>query len=214
MEMTRLQTTWIPLVLLLLAAGTPGHSAEPDEGQAAAIAAIKKVGGRITFDRNRAVVKVGLDGPKVTDAILVHLKGLTDLKTLSLRLTNVTDAGLMHLKGLTSLTTLYLPGTKVGDAGLEHLNALTKLVNLYLQQTQVTDGGLKHLKGLTKLEFLNLAETKVTDAGRFHLNGCAASIEHQRESQPEDLSPRTFPSTFLQFPRISKQTPAPTGSLL
>ena len=32
----------------------------------------------------------------------------------------VTDAGLMHLQGLTKVKTLYLPYTSVGDAGLEH----------------------------------------------------------------------------------------------
>ena len=41
--------------------------------------------------------------------------------------TKVTDAGLEHLKGLTQLHKLGLNNTKVSDAGLEHLNGLTQL---------------------------------------------------------------------------------------
>jgi len=33
----------------------------------------------------------------------VHLKGMTNLQMLYLRFTKVTDAGLVHLKGLTGL---------------------------------------------------------------------------------------------------------------
>ncbi len=41
--------------------------------------------------------------PKVTDAGLKHLKGLTNLQSLDLGQTQVTDAGLEPLKGLTQL---------------------------------------------------------------------------------------------------------------
>ena len=44
----------------------------------------------------------------MTDAGLVHLKGLTKLQTLDLGSTKVTDAGLVHLKGLTQLQSLEL----------------------------------------------------------------------------------------------------------
>ena len=54
---------------------------------------------------------------KVTDGELVHLAGLTNLKSLSLP-KQITDAGLVHLKGLTSLEELDLSGTQVTDAGL------------------------------------------------------------------------------------------------
>jgi len=57
----------------------------------------------------------------VTDAGLVHLGGLAQLKTLHLWKTRVTDAGLQHLKGLTKLDFLCLDGTKVTDAGVEGL---------------------------------------------------------------------------------------------
>lgn len=39
-----------------------------------------------------------LDGTQVTDAGLVHLKGLTNLEYLYLRKTQVTDAGIAELE--------------------------------------------------------------------------------------------------------------------
>ena len=49
-----------------------------------------------------------LAGTKVTDAGLVHLKGLAQLQSLDLMEHQVTDAGLEHLKGLTQLQSLDL----------------------------------------------------------------------------------------------------------
>ena len=39
--------------------------------------------------------------------------------------TRVTDAGLVHLKGLTHLKELWLTGSNVTDAGMAHLKELT-----------------------------------------------------------------------------------------
>ncbi len=66
-----------------------------------AIAAIKKLGGIVTFaERNpgKPVIGVYLDCTKVTDAGLVHLKGMTNLRRLNLIYTNVTDAGVKKLQ--------------------------------------------------------------------------------------------------------------------
>ena len=49
--------------------------------------------------------------PQVTDARLIHLKGLTNLETLELGDTKITDAGLVNLKGLTKLKMLNLGNT-------------------------------------------------------------------------------------------------------
>jgi len=150
------------------------RTTEPSLTQAQAIAEIEKLGGRVTVDKrspDKPVVKVTLRGPKVSDAGLVHLKGLTKLRTLSLDRTQVSDAGLVHLKELTQLRTLTLYNTKVSDAGLVHLKGLTKLLWLDLNNTRVTDAGLVHLKGLTKLQYLTLNKTQVSDAGLVHLKG-------------------------------------------
>ena len=101
----------------------------------------------------------------VTDAGLMHLKGLPNLSFISLDGTRVTDAGLVHLKGLTNLSVVRLDDTQVTDAGLVHLKGLIKLMELRLIDTHVTDAGLAHLKGLTQLSYLDLRGTQVTDAG-------------------------------------------------
>ena len=58
---------------------------------------------------------------EITDAGLVHLKGLTKLELLNLNRSEITDAGLSHLKKLTNLQTLFLKDTKVTDAGIPEL---------------------------------------------------------------------------------------------
>ena len=135
--MERLKTCMLSIALLLVVV-TPMYSAEPDDTQKAAIAAINKLGGRIDLDRNGAVVEVSLGYTKVTDADLENLKGLSNLHTLRLSKTNVTDAGLEHLKGLKSLRVLDFARTQVTNAGLEQLKGLSNLERLHLNGTQVT----------------------------------------------------------------------------
>jgi hypothetical protein len=139
-----------------------------DASQHAAVTAIKRLGGSVTFDTkspDRPVTGVRLFGPQFTDAHLVHLKGLASLETLSLYLPRVTDAGLVHLKGLASLQVLNLSATQVTDAGLVQLRGLTNLTRLDLAYTKITDAGLVHVEGLTNLTTLGLGYTGITDTG-------------------------------------------------
>ncbi len=112
-----------------------------------------------------------LDNTEITDAELVHLKGLKHLVYVGLKGTQITDAGLEHLERITGLRTLTLDRTKITDAGLEHLKRMTKLGYLNLSGTQINDAGLVHLKALTSLRRLDLEGTQVTDAGVKHLEG-------------------------------------------
>lgn len=130
-----------------------------------AIAEIERLGGQCKSDEKGQVLFVSLSGPKVTNAELEHLKGLTGLRALSLANTQVTDTGLEHVRELTNLRGLQFYEERVTDAGLEHLKGLTKLENLRLDGTQVTDAGLEYLKGLTGLVGLSLNNTQVTDEG-------------------------------------------------
>ena len=57
----------------------------------------------------------------------------------------MTDAGLVHLKGLTRLVHLHLTNTQVTDAGLVHLKDLTQLQLLSVVRTEVTDAGRQEL---------------------------------------------------------------------
>ena len=145
-------------------------------GEAKAIAEIERIGGAVWFDSKgpgkRAIIvsyppkdvtneqlapleqlpmlrSLSLHfGTKITDAGLVHLKGLSDLRRLDLGYTSVTDEGLTQLKYLTKLETLDLTHTKIGDKGLAQLNCLEKLENLDLSDTKVSDEGLAQLEGL------------------------------------------------------------------
>ena len=112
------------------------------------------------------LLNLSLHTTKITDAGLVHLKGVTKLQELTLGLTQITDAGLVHLKGLTRLQTLHLASCpKITDAGLVHLKGLANLQGLNLWDTEITDAGLVHLKGLSSLQLLDLSYTQITDAG-------------------------------------------------
>ncbi len=81
----------------------------------------------------------------------------------------VTDAGVAHLAGLTQLTDLRLQGALVGNAGAKHLSALENLHVLDLSETQIGDQGLKHLAPLRQLSYLSLSKTAVTDTGLVYL---------------------------------------------
>ena len=106
--------------------------------QKAAAEAIEKAGGTVWYEptwlgkllRDDSLVKVTVvefSGESTTDAVLVHLQGLSQLKTLDLDDAEVTDAGLVHLQGLSQLQSLRLYNTKVTDAGLVHLQGLSQL---------------------------------------------------------------------------------------
>lgn len=71
---------------------------------------------------------------------------MTKLKNLYLNGTKVTDAGLAHLKTLNGLQVLMFKNTAVGDAGLAHLTGLTTLHHLVLNGTKVTDAGVQALQ--------------------------------------------------------------------
>jgi hypothetical protein len=73
-----------------------------------------------------------------------------------------TDAELALLKGLTKLKTMSMRDTKITDAGLEQMKGFSKLEELDLQEClQITDAGLVHLHGLTELKQIDLRGTHV-----------------------------------------------------
>ncbi len=66
-----------------------------------AVVALETLGAKIKQNPEGEAVAVDLsDKQQVTDADLVHLKGLTNLRILYLGGTQITDAGLVHLKNL------------------------------------------------------------------------------------------------------------------
>lgn len=84
------------------------------------------------------MIDINLSRSKVTDAGLVAIAGMKNLKRLNLANTAVTDAGLDQLASLTALEYLNLVGTKVTDAALAKLEKNAALKKLYVWQTGVT----------------------------------------------------------------------------
>ncbi len=185
---------------------------------------LKRVGGL------KNLKSLGLLSTTVTDAGLAHLKGLTGLRTMSLKLdprgidqdfkpvhsgdgADISDAGLAHLKGaLSGVETLYLNlgGTKVTDAGLESLKGLTCTLFLDLSGTRVTDAGLAQLSGLDGLAGLYLQNLPVTGAGLARLRGMDAletlSLANT-EVTDSDLAPlKNLPGLKVLFLNNTKVT--------
>jgi hypothetical protein len=156
----------------------PGETAYGgNKEQAAAIAEIQRLGGKVTFDEETAgkpVYGVDFSETHIGDDALKTVEGLPELKALILAHTRVTDAGLKHIEGLTQLRTLLLEDTRVTDAGLEHIKTLVHLDDLILDDTQVTDAGLKVIGGLVELRRLSLGDTRITDEGLKQLRGLTA----------------------------------------
>ena len=110
-------------------------------------------------------------------SLLMQCPAPADERPLVDRLIGYTNAGLVHLQELINLKFLYLLNTPITDAGLVHLKGLDNLQRLGLGDTQVTDAGLVHLKGLTTLTFLDIKNTQITDAGIAELRKALPNCE-------------------------------------
>lgn len=126
---------------------------------------LKKLGARIKLDEQSRVISVNLGERRVTDADLVHLKGLHHLQELDLTRTKITGAGLVNIKDLPALRKLFLTETKVDDAGIGHLKGMKTLGLIGLSGTKITDAALDHLRELMELRQMFCLGTGVTDAG-------------------------------------------------
>lgn len=145
-----------------------GYASTTFADEAAAIAAIEKLGGtvrQIAQNSDDKEAAFHLSGKELTDEGLVHLKEIANLTWLNLANTKITDAGLQSLAEIKTLTRLHLEKTSVGDAGLEHLKGLENLEYLNLYGTQVSDAGLDHLQALSGLKKLYLWQSKATKEG-------------------------------------------------
>lgn len=119
------------------------------------------------------VVKVNLQGTRITDAHMAPFSRLAELEELQLSETKITGAGLVHLQGLGELREVWLTRTPISDADMVQIASLTQLRSLWLNGTRLTDEGLVYLKPLRGLHSLRLGGTGVTNRGLVHLKGLA-----------------------------------------
>jgi hypothetical protein len=102
--------------------------------------------------------------PSLTDAGIIPLGALGELRDLRLVRTALTDAGLEALiTGITKVDTLGVPSSRVGDQGIEYLARLPNLHVLDLSNTQVTGAGLLRLVALQNLQDLALRWLAISD---------------------------------------------------
>ena len=137
-------TVWTCLAWTTGCGRSAGHSDE-----AAAVAAIQRLGGKVEFDTNgpdRRVQKVYLHQTRVRDDDLAVFEKLPKLQNVFLGKTDITDEGLKHLELATELRTISLNGTRVTDRGLLHLKDLKQLKTVNLQETKVTPAGIAAIK--------------------------------------------------------------------
>jgi hypothetical protein len=107
--------------------------------------------------------------PKITDAGMVHLKGLDHLWTLDLGGLPITDSGLAAIEGLPELQVLFLAGTNVQGRRLSLLKSLPRLSHLQLEGVEPAEDLLKDLSGATSLESLSLVRVPLSADALPHL---------------------------------------------
>ena len=142
--------------------------------------------------------------------MLRELRGLTNLRSLTLRAWRATRAGLEELRAFKGLRRLDLNGVRTVGSGLEVLAALKDLEELslggnaghltiedlrgvgkieslrvlHITGDTVTDAGLGQLKGLPNLGRLHLWGTQVTDAGVAELKKVLPNLAVMKGDRP------------------------------
>lgn len=174
------------------------------------------------FESLPEIKMIGVHGPFITDAGLVHLRSAFQLRYLNLSNTAITGAGLINLKPLTQLKSLSLYGSRISDASLDQLEPLSRLEYLNLGKTNMTDSGLKLLAQFSQLKDLELEGTKITDAGlarltalpqlrTLNLSGTNISdvgVEHLKKLQLDSLDISGTRITQKGFDVLRHELPA------
>jgi hypothetical protein len=142
------------LCALAVAFGGCGKKA-PESPDAAVLAALAPYDPKPTLNDQGRVVELKLDGSRVDDGALAHVKSLPELKVLSLYGTSITDGGLASLKDASKIEALGLGKTGVTRRGLSHLERLPALRWLWLTENksltaeEVEDFKKKAVPGIT-----------------------------------------------------------------
>ncbi|MDY3554886.1 hypothetical protein R5W24_004017 [Gemmata sp. JC717] len=146
--MTRRHRPGVWIVLLCVPALAPGgcKKKEQESPDAPALAALAPYGAQAKLSDQGRVVELKLEGQRVDNAALDHVKGLAQLKTLSLYGSSVTDDGLAKLRESPALEALGLGRTGVTRRGLAHLERLPALRWLWVNETKVTPAEAEDFK--------------------------------------------------------------------
>jgi hypothetical protein len=97
-----------------------------------------------------------------TDAELAYVATFSQLEWLSLDDRDISDDGLKAIRGLRNVKCLSLTGTHVTSASAQTLAEFEKLEGLSLDRTKFTDAGIAKLLELPQLKDLNVNGTDVS----------------------------------------------------
>ena len=137
----------------------------------AAIAAVTQLGAVVERDETKVgrPVRLVRFSKLAKDEDLKLLGAFKELEMLQLGRSEITDAGIVSIRDLVNLRLLDLSNTRITDYGVGQLTSLKHLRMLDLSGTRVSDASTGHLTALQKLDQLNLSNTEVTDAGMMAL---------------------------------------------
>jgi Leucine-rich repeat (LRR) protein len=125
----------------------------------------------------KETLKLELKDSGFTDAEMLYVAGMKNLKQLGLGGTAISDEGLKALRDLSELNRLDLRASRVIDSSdVSVLSELNKLQEAGLRP-MITDAGLQELSGLRQLRWLDLTDTQITDAGLLVLKELASLEE-------------------------------------
>lgn len=150
--------------------------------QAAAVSAIKAIGGDVGYDYqvpgppavswDTWVPLWYSDAPPPGPAWLRSVLGddfFRSVVQVCIATDDFTDAECQHLVHMPDLQELIAEGTPAGDTGMKAIGMVRELRYLELSRTNVTSSGVASLAGLKRLECLYLVRTKIDDTALRYL---------------------------------------------
>jgi Leucine-rich repeat (LRR) protein len=96
---------------------------------------------------------------------IAHLRGLKNLRYLTMSHLSVSDRGLAELRDMADLEVLETSGSEITDVGMQQIARCKKLQTLVLHYTSVGDEGVRALSSCPDLTYLSLQGSQITDAG-------------------------------------------------
>ena len=149
--------------------------AQPPEKVDIEVLVIREDEDLANIDRSDRIGTVVLTGGHVTDDALGHLAGAS-VRTLSIEGTRITNLGLRHLKSIKGLQSLRLWGGQFDDRAIKPIRAVPNLRSLDVDGTRIDGALLAALKNRSELRSLVLGQ-EIQDGDLQHLAGLPALEE-------------------------------------
>ena len=107
----------------------------------------------------------------VTDAAIVHLRGIHTLDMFACNQVTITDAAFVYLRGIKSLDMWNCNQATITDAAFVHLHGIQSRSMWGCIQAIITDAAFVHLRGIQKLDMRGCNQVTITGAAYVHLRG-------------------------------------------